>query len=258
MRFVFLVLWFLSLSVISLPSFPHALDPESIDRHAEFTFTPSRIVLIYQIILGIMPTERETKRLDADHDGTISDAERDEYVKKASGEYLGKQTIRLNEQDLTFQFVQGDAYASFGHNGIQVIKIDIAYVCSLPADIPRNKKMPFFYEDHNITGISGWKQINTATQGGVIIEGHIPYREYKPFDYELLNEKGFMPSSDSIRIDVTMPALSESNETADVVFPAPMNPVPDLRRTVWEPIGLGFAGIVLLLAIVAIAIKLRR
>ena len=110
----------LALWIFSLSAYPHALDPESIDRHTELTFTPSNLILIYQVILGIKPTERETRKLDADGDGTISDSERDSYVKKASEKYRKSQILRLGDRELTLQFIQGDAYASFGHNGINV------------------------------------------------------------------------------------------------------------------------------------------
>ncbi len=248
----------LALWIFSLSAYPHALDPESIDRHTELTFTPSNLILIYQVILGIKPTERETRKLDADGDGTISDSERDSYVKKASEKYRKSQILRLGDRELTLQFIQGDAYASFGHNGINVIKIDIGYTSPLPADLPRNTMLSFSYEDRNIMKISGWKQINATARDGVKIEGHIPYREYAPFDYELINEKGFMPATDSIKIAVSLPPVSDTGGNAPVVLPDQMNPILPTPPTIWGSVAVGSAAVVALMLLAAIAVKLRR
>jgi len=189
-------------------AYAHALHPESIDRHAELTLTPSRLVLMYEVVLGINPTERATRRLDANNDGTISDEERTNFVQESARNYAGGQVVRLGDRDLSLQYQVGDIYATIGHNGINVLRLDIAYTCNLPADIPREASMPFLYKDNNFTKFPGWKQMQFFARDDVRFAGFVPYTEYKPFDYEIINQTGFFPSTESIELTVNLPAKS--------------------------------------------------
>ena len=211
------VVW-MCLLVFGSPAFPHALDPESMDRYAEITLTPSHLVLIYQVFFGVNPTERITRVLDADNDGVITDAERTAVVDRLARVYATKQVLRINDQDLSLEFRMGDAYAALGHNAIQVIKVDLAYVARYPADIPRQVTCPFTYEDQNFIKIPGWKQIQVLTRDSAQFEGHIPYTEYKPFDFEIINTKGFVPSTDAISGNLFLP-LAQEVTNPDVALP---------------------------------------
>mgnify|MGYP006271421455 CR=1 FL=1 len=196
----------------------HALHPDSIDRHAQFTFTPSEMVLVYQLVLGINPTEEATRQLDPDDDGEISEADRDRFVRSQAAYYAQGQRILIDGQPIAPAFEMGDAYATVGHHGIHVIKIDLGYRAALPASIPRGASLTFSYEDTRLLSIPGWKQVNLEGLGGVRFDGHIPYREFRPFDYQIIAEYGFYPATDdfdgtlffpqetqSLRASLTMP-----------------------------------------------------
>ncbi|MFB3784863.1 MAG: hypothetical protein ACE15F_00695 [bacterium] len=203
----------------SMSAFPHAWHPESIDRHAELTLTPTQLVLVYEAILGLYPTQRAAKQLDADTDGKITDAERDVFVRDSAEEYAAKQTIRIGEWKLTPRFVTGDTYRTLGHNMMDVIKIDLGYVCPLPAEIPRGVTLPFFYEDSRLTKVPGWKQMNFVSRDGVVFSGHIPYQEYKPFDYMIMETKGFIPATNNLELEVNLPAAPAGTGEIAVTLP---------------------------------------
>ncbi|HOL96427.1 MAG TPA: hypothetical protein PLH79_18935 [bacterium] len=192
--------------ISGLPAFPHALHPESIDRYVEFTLTPTQLAIVYEIILGLNPTQRAARRMDPDNDGKITDAERDAFVRFSADQYAPKQTIRIGEWKLTPRFVTGDAYHTIGHNMMNVIKIDLGYLCPVPAEIPRGVTLPFFYEDGNWLKVPGWKQMNFFPRDGVAFTGHIPYQEFNPFDYMIIETKGFIPATNSLSLEVNLPS----------------------------------------------------
>lgn len=204
-------------------SFSHALHPESMDRHAEITFASNKLIVIYQAICGINPTEQYTRRLDPDNDGTITDDERNSFVKHKAEEYAKKQAVKIGENDLVLQFHSGDAYASVGHNGMHVIKVDIAYLAEYPAGLIRNVTHSFTYEDHNFNTVPGWKQLNISTRDGAVYSGYIPYQEFAPFDYEIIATKGFTPSSEKLSGDVSIPPAENRTSTA-VIMPEKVIP----------------------------------
>lgn len=208
------------LGISTARAFPHAWHPESIDRYVELTLTPTQLVMVYEAILGLYPTERAAKKLDADQDGKITDAERDAFVRETAEEYAPKQTIRIGEWKLTPRFVTGDTYRTVGHNMMDVIKVDLGYVCPLPAGIPRGITLPFFYEDSQLIKVPGWKQMNFAPRNGVTFSGHIPYQEYKPFDYMIMETKGFIPATNFIELEVSLPAAPAGTGEIAVTLPS--------------------------------------
>ncbi|RJP26576.1 MAG: hypothetical protein C4527_14640 [Candidatus Omnitrophota bacterium] len=238
-------------------TFSHALHPESIDRCAELILTPSELVVIFQVILGINPTDQATEKLDADNDGKITDAERNRFVEEISGQYAARQRIRIGETELHLQSKLGDVYSTIGHNGINCLRIDIGFACPLPDEIPRDATLAFSYEDLNFKNNPGWKQITLAAQNGVRYEGHVPYQQYAPFDYEIINTKGFYPSTESLQIQVYISQSSQS-EAYPVLLPEKTNIYQEKPTSGGEMIVMGCVFLFGVVAIAAIYFRIRR
>jgi len=233
MRVLFIVLCLICRCVgISNVAHAHAMHPDSMDRHAEITFTPGKLILIYQAICGLNPTENYSRRLDPDNDGTITDEERFAFVKTIAETYAKNQVLKLEEKDLALQFHSGDAYASGGHNGMNVVKVDIAYTAAYPADMPRSVTQSFLYEDNNFKSVPGWKQMQVTTRDGVVYDGYVPYQEYQPFDYEIINTKGFTPSTEKISGNVNIPPIKNAVhlEITTVTLPEKTVPLEVMRQ----------------------------
>lgn len=233
---------------------PHALDPESIDRYVEITFTPTKLIFIYQIMLGLNPTERAAAKLDPDRDGVITDAERDAYVKEEAASFSARQYVKLGDHLLPLEFQMGDAYSSFGHNAITVIKLDLAYTCALPPDLPRSATVPFEFTDYWMEPILGWKQMQVKTAPGARYEGHIPYRDFEPFDWEILAEKGFFPATDNISGQAW---FDESGHAAEVVLPERTAPT-DIVEESYDGLVFSLLGAFGLIAAGIVWLKRRR
>ncbi len=235
---------------------PHALNPDSIDRYVEATLTPTQIVLVYQIVFGLNGTEDASRRLDPDDDGVITENERSRYVEAEGKRYGGRQYLKVGDQTLALEFRMGDAYAHYGHNGMHVIKADFGFVSPLPASVPRGATLDFQLKDYELETVPGWKQMQVITQPGAHYDGHIPYRDYQPFDYEILNDKGFAPGTDSIKGLVSFGSASQSGDI-QIILPerTVMEAPPNLAM---QYVVLGGVGIFLFVFIGAIVMKVRR
>ncbi|MBN2329027.1 MAG: hypothetical protein JXR73_17940 [Candidatus Omnitrophica bacterium] len=251
---IFLFVFLIGTMCAALRAESHALDPESVDRHAEITLTGSRLVVIYELLLGINPTNRAVEKLDANQDKTISDEERDAYLKEIAPIYADMQTVQLGEMRLPLRFVQGDVYRTIGHNGINVLKIDLGYMCDLPAGIPREATLAFHYHDANLENRNGWKQIRFNPLNGVRYSGHIPYKDFGKFDYTIMETKGFAPKTDEISLEISLPASSEASSSPAVVLPekreidvASIRSGVDLLVKIW--LALGGIGVILSLVV---------
>ncbi|MEW6236246.1 MAG: hypothetical protein AB1656_12745 [Candidatus Omnitrophota bacterium] len=257
MRIVFIAFW-ASFGLLCAAPYAdsHALHPESVDRFAMLTFAPSHLVIMYSTVLGVNPTERAAKELDPDNDGEITEAERGAFIEKMAQQYAQGQIVRLGGRDLKLEYKTGDAYASFGHNDISVIKIDIGFLCSLSEDLPRGIPLDFSYEDTNVNKAPGWKQIKAQTMNGAVYEGLVPYAEYEPFDYEILNKTGFVPATEGIKIKVTLPESSESGAVLPLQLPPKRDAERPKNHTV-EYISLGVAAFLIIAFIAALTYRLR-
>ena len=59
------------------------LHPASIDRHADITLTPTKLVLVYEVVLGINATEKAARMLDPNNDGEITNEDREKFLQEA-------------------------------------------------------------------------------------------------------------------------------------------------------------------------------
>ncbi len=265
-NFIFLRSGIFLLLVLSVLVFPrmgnsHALNPESIDRYAEITLTPDRLVVIYEVILGISPTERMAQILDKNQDKNITEEERNSFIQYIEELHRVKQIVKIGEETLSLQFIQGDTYRTIGHNGINVLKIDLGFTCELPAGIPRNTTLSFQYRDAYLETFAGWKQIAFHAQDGVQFSGHIPYKEFLKFDYEIIAKRGFIPSTDAIQIEVNLPPQTRNPSDLKITMPTK-----DEIDLVGQSSGIGLllkiwmilGGVAVLLGIVYFGIRWMR
>ncbi|MGI6458347.1 MAG: hypothetical protein ACOX5R_22385 [bacterium] len=203
-------------------SWGHALHPASIDRHADITLTPTKLVLVYEVVLGINATEKAARMLDPNNDGEITNEDREKFLQEVSAQHASAHDILLASQPLKLEYHMGDAYSTSGHNGIYAIKVDLGYVAEIPAAIPRGVTIPFSYYDKALTQVPGWKQVSFNPLDGVSYSGHIPYRGYTKFDYEILNTRGFAPSTDLIRLEVQIPERADIQAQPTLELPPRM------------------------------------
>lgn len=249
------VLFFVLCSTMNAAS--HALHPDSIDRHSLITLTPNTITLVYEVVLGINPTEKASLELDPNQDGVVTDAERDAFIRDRAQQYAELQTVQINDRRLDAEFIVGDAYASTGHHGIHVIKIDLGYRYAIPADLPRKATMPFAYIDHAHMDVPGWKQININPLDGFMYSGHVPYRDYAPFDYEIINTRGYYPSTDDLDGEVWIPDDVAANPRIGVSLPERRQLETRAAGNTGTFVLIG-VGLFLLLFVSVIVLKLRR
>lgn len=236
-------------------SHAHAMHPDSMDRHAGITFTPGKLILIYQAICGLNPTESYSRKLDPDNDGTITDEERTVFIKIIAETYAKNQVMKLGEQDVSLQFHSGDAYASVGHNGMNVIKVDIAYTAAYPTTMPRSATQSFLYEDNNFKSVPGWKQMQVSACDGVVYDGYVPYQEFKPFDYEIINTKGFTPSTEKVTGTVNIPPVADTVTTA-ILLPDKTERKEVMLRDNWIMLNVVY-GLAVVLVIIVLLIGYR-
>ncbi len=239
-------------------SHSHALDPESIDRYANLTMTQTHLMILYEVILGLKPTEKAAQQLDANDDGKISEEERDAFIQQRAKQYAENQTIQLGDFTLEPRFKVGDAYSFIGHNGINVIKIDLGYLCSLPDTLPIGEPLSFVYKDDNFPRV-GWKQVKFQTSSGVTFNGNIPYEDYEPFDYEKMVDLQY-PVTDRIELSVTFPesgstSFSSGNASNEVELQLPERVV---EPEGWDWLqGIILGAVILFIAVFVVVLVIR-
>ncbi len=118
----------------------------------------TRIVGRYVLDMAEIPTVSEMERLDANHDGIVSDAERTVYLQAQCAELGRNLTLNVNGQAVALRTVADAISLRSGAGGLQTLRLTLNLIASLPdagADTPRVVE----YADNNFPTRTGWKEI---------------------------------------------------------------------------------------------------
>lgn len=125
----------------------------------------------YVLDLAEIPAFQEQARLDADRDGRVSDAERDQYA-RARAEELGRNLhLTLNGETIGVRLVDQSLTFPPGQGGLETLRLEARFD-ALPvggAAIPSSAETPtpgrsarpieLLYRDGNDLGRPGWREI---------------------------------------------------------------------------------------------------
>ncbi|HQO35240.1 MAG TPA: hypothetical protein PLG59_11290 [bacterium] len=254
-----ILVFLLSLSVFS---WAHSLDPRSIDRYSEILLSPEGGRLYYVLVYGQNGTDYAVNMLKPDSLGHAAPELQQPYLEQRSKEYLPGQLLQVYSQDVPLRYIGGVSGMSTGHGGMRVNRSVLIYEFNYPDGMPRDQKVPFYYEDDNFARLFAWKQIRVAGLQGVQIDGHRPYENLTPYDYTMLDTGGLLPATRSVSLEITVPSSPVADATPEASFAEALMemgvPQPDRKEQVFLRNFLLFFVPVSILAGIIVVIFNRR
>jgi len=198
--------WFVVFWMVPCVVLGHMLDPRSIDRYAEILLTPEGGRLYYVLVYGQNGTEFAREILQPNEQGLAAIERQQTYLAQRNGQYLPGQTIEVDSQPTALEYIGGLSGMTIGHGGAEVNRAVLIYQFRYPDSVRRDTSLPFRYEDTNFTRLFAWKQIRVLGLQGVQVHGHQPYKDLTPYDYTGLDAAGFLPSTRSVELEISVPA----------------------------------------------------
>ncbi len=192
----------------------HKLDPRSIDRYAEILLSPAGGRMYYVTVYGQIGTDDARKILEPDRHGRATPEKQKVLLAKRRDEYTDKQTLQIQGERVDLTYRGGVSGMTIGHGGMEANRTVLIYDFVYPAGMPRDATVSFHYEDRNFTRLYAWKQIRVLGLQGVRVSGHQPFDDLDPYDYQMLDTTGIMPTTRSVTLEIYVPSQPVRNPLA--------------------------------------------
>lgn len=146
----------------------HPLGNFSINQFAQIEVEKSQVKLRAVLDMAEIPTFQESQTIDADKDGTLSQAELDAYAEKISPDYIANLQVSVDGQTIQLRPTAKNINLEEGAGNLPILKI----IWDLIGDLPNsdsNSVRQFKFENKNYSERIGWNEIVVARVSGVSV-----------------------------------------------------------------------------------------
>ena len=169
------VIVFAFIAVSAARALAHPMGNFSVNHNTSIDVERNGVRIALRIDIAEIPAVEEMKRLDANHDGQVSDAEKTAYLQGRGRELLRLQTFRLNDKDVEPEILRLDLVTTPGAGGLPTLLLVADYRLPIKAGSERNV---FEYADRSFDGRTGWREITArAGSGATILESNVPEKD---------------------------------------------------------------------------------
>lgn len=147
----------------------HPLGNFTINHYARLELATDRLRVRYILDLAEIPTFQEKQTLDADRDGTMSEAESATYLATQITQLQKNLTLRLDGGAVPLTPVPDSAQLTFlpGQGGLEVMRLALWF--EAPFDVGA-RAQSIEFRDNNYPERLGWREIVVRAEPGVSIE----------------------------------------------------------------------------------------
>jgi ABC-type nickel/cobalt efflux system permease component RcnA len=153
----------------------HPLGNFTVNQYSRLVVNGAQVQLLYIIDMAEIPTFQEMARIDTNHDQTVSNAERDQYLAGESGA-LGS-NLHLLAGDTALPLAMESQQLEFpqGQGGLKTMRLTLHFAAALPH---AQGAQSLTYHDNNFAGRIGWREIVVqAGQGAQIVDSSAPAQD---------------------------------------------------------------------------------
>ena len=153
----------------------HPLGNFTVNRYSRLELQPRSVLVRYVLDMAEIPAFQEREQIDADHDGTISRDEHEQYLTKELEGITGNlhlvvdgEPLRLEPREQLLEFPPGQG-------GLATLRLSARFVAALPS---RHRPRQASYRDDNYTDRLGWQEIVVHAAGGIsLLESTAPVED---------------------------------------------------------------------------------
>ena len=144
----------------------HPLGNFTVNRYSRLELEPGQVLLRYVLDMAEIPAFQEREQIDADHDGTISQVEQEQYMTSQFARIsrnlhlvVDGASLRLEPREQLLEFPPGQG-------GLATLRLSARFVAALP---PQQSARQASYRDDNFAGRLGWQEIVVQAARGVSV-----------------------------------------------------------------------------------------
>ena len=188
--FLLLIVAFLVTSLTARYALAHPLGNFSVNRYSRLELSEKTIRVYYIVDMAEIPTLQERGVIDTDRNGTISDEERDRYLREKAEELYEGLDLVINGETAPLKLISWELTFPPGQGGLLTQRLIMTLEASLPPFL-EGDPWEVAYNDANYQDRLGWKEIIAQPFRGIeLLESNIPEQdtsdELRKYPEELL------------------------------------------------------------------------
>lgn len=154
----------------------HPLGNFSVNRYSRLEFGAGQVTLRYIVDMAEIPTLQERNRMDANQDGSLSDAEQANYIHEQTAALLPQLRLVINGTAQNWQpSTPPTLEFGAGQGGLQVMRLTFNLASALGA---ANSDLRGEYHDQTFSGRLGWQEVIVqASAGANVLESSAPRQD---------------------------------------------------------------------------------
>ncbi len=153
----------------------HPLGNFTVNRYSALEVHTDRVSILYVVDMAEVPAFQETRAIDTDRDGLVSEVEKAKYIADKS-EVL-RRGLALSVGGRDRQLITGSSSVSFpaGQSGLSTLRLDLVFEASAPGG---TEQRDLTYSDTNYAGKIGWQEIVARPADGVDFQtSSVPFED---------------------------------------------------------------------------------
>lgn len=184
MRIRFTLLW---LALFALNAFAHPLGQYTINHYTRVVTNVDRVQVRYVVDWAELAAFPEIQAADADHNGTLSEAETQTYLQRIVPPLLAGLSLTANEARIELQPVASQLQLLPGAANLPTMRLECDFIGTMAV----SSTTRFRLEDNNHAARQGWREIVVTAASGVTLFDSSAYgngltEELKAYPEDLL------------------------------------------------------------------------
>ena len=154
-------------AVLSAPAtaIAHPLGNFTVNRYAGIELTPDEVRIDYVLDLAEIPTVQVRPEIDADADGTVTDAERAAWAAHTAPTLLANLTLTVDGRPVPLDVVSSSMRFRPGQGGLDILRLEATFA----GPIASTGELSF--ADANFADRIGWAEVTAAGADGTAVAG---------------------------------------------------------------------------------------
>src|SRR5581483_633632 len=169
----------------------HPLGNFTVNHYSRLEPAGDDVQVVYVLDLAEIPAFQEQWRIDADGNGAISDAEREQYADLRAAELGQNLRLTLNGEPAALRVVSRALSFPPGQGGLVTLRLDVVYAAPLPSGA--TGRVELTYRDDSDPGRIGWREVvaRPGTPSTQLLQASVPATdltsELRVYPEDLLN-----------------------------------------------------------------------
>ncbi len=143
----------------------HPLGNFTVNRYAGIELTPDEVRIDYVLDLAEIPTVQVRPEIDADADGTVTDAERAAWAARTAPALLANLTLTVDGRPVPLDVVSSSMRFRPGQGGLDILRLEATFA----GPVASTGELAF--ADANFADRIGWAEVTAAGADGTAVAG---------------------------------------------------------------------------------------